>query len=338
MFEPSYFTDSLLLDIPGIEGYSLVIEENALLKYGTSQYIATIKGVPENFQAITGIDGLMVDGSFNLEKDGFYYAVAGQGVAGQLGIALDYTEPVHVYVPKKGMRPSLTLTSALNHDLIIPAGVFALLEEVDSRLVFVPLSFAAHLFEAGTRVSAIEIRLDESASVKTIQRTIQQHAGDKYYVKNKYQQHDMLYKTMKSEKWATYLILVFILVIASFNILGSLSMLIIDKKEDISILRSMGASPNLIRKIFLYEGWMISVTGVIAGLVLGVLVSLAQIHYELLTLPGHGSFVISAYPVKILLIDLLMITVVVLSIGFFAAWYPVRYISGKHLEINPAGR
>jgi lipoprotein-releasing system permease protein len=338
MFEPSYFTDSLLLDIPGIEGYSLVIEENALLKYGTRQYIATIKGVPENFRTITGIDGLMVDGSFSLEKDGFYYAVAGQGVAGQLGIALDFTEPVHVYVPKKGMRPSLTLTSALNHDLIIPTGVFALLEEVDSRLVFVPLSFAARLFEAGTRVSAIEIRLDENASVKTIQRTIQQHAGDNYHVKNKYQQHDMLYKTMKSEKWATYLILVFILVIASFNILGSLSMLIIDKKEDISILRSMGASPNLIRKIFLYEGWLISVTGVAAGLVLGVLISLAQIHFELLTLPGHGSFVISAYPVKILLLDLLMITVVVLSIGFFAAWYPVRYISGKHLEINPAGR
>jgi lipoprotein-releasing system permease protein len=338
LFEPAYLTDSLLIDIAGIEDYSLVIEENALLKYDTRQYIATLKGVPANFPAITGIESLMVDGAFSLESDGAFYAVPGQGVAGQLGISINFTEPIHVYVPKKGTRVSVNLTSALNHDYILPIGVFALLEEVDSRIVFVPLSFARQLFEAGTKVSAIEIRLKENVSVKTIQKQIQQKAGNNYLVKNKYQQHDMLYKTMKSEKWATYLILVFILVIASFNILGSLSMVIIDKKEDIAILKSMGATSKLIRKIFLYEGWLISAIGVSAGLIVGVLVSLAQTHFELLTLPGHGSFVITAYPVKLLIPDLVLITLVVLSIGFVAAWYPVRYISEKQMEINPAGK
>lgn len=338
LFEPDYLTDSLLIDISGIEDYALVIEENALLKYDTRQYIATIKGVPDNFKTITGIEGLMVDGTFTPESDGSFYAIPGQGVAGQLGISINFTEPIHVYVPKKGTRVSLNLTSSLNHDYIIPVGVFALLEEVDSRIVFVPLRFARQLFEAGTKVSAVEIRLRDDASVKSIQKQIQEKAGKNYVVKNKYQQHDMLYKTMKSEKWATYLILVFILVIASFNILGSLSMLIIDKKDDIAILKSMGASSKLIRRIFLYEGWLISAIGVIAGLIVGVLVSLAQIHFELLSLPGHGSFVITAYPVKLQIPDLLLITLVVLSIGFLAAWYPVRYISEKEMEINPAGK
>lgn len=338
LFEPQYITDTLLAEIPEIKDYAVVIEENALLKYGSRQYIATIKGVPKNFSSITGIDGLLTDGSFDLEANGLNYAVAGQGVAGQLGLMVNYTEPIHIFVPKAGTKMALNLTSALNHEAILPAGIFALLEEVDTKYVFVPLNFARQLVEAGSRVSAIEVQLAEGTGTKKIQKLIEQRAGAAYQVKNKYQQHDMLYKTMQSEKWTTYLILIFILVIASFNILGSLSMLIIDKKEDISIFRSMGATPKLIRKIFLFEGWLISLTGVVIGLILGVLISLAQIHFELLTLPGEGSFVITAYPVKISIPDLFLIAAVVLGIGFLAAWYPVRYISGKQLEINPAGK
>mgnify|MGYP004702234465 CR=1 FL=1 len=338
MFDPEFLTDSVLVSISDIERFSPVIEENALLRYGNRQYIATIKGVPSNFSEVTGVHDLMVYGSFGLEKDNTYYAVVGQGVAGQLGITLDFMEPIHIYVPKRGTRVALNLTSSLNHDYIFPSGIFALLEEVDAKTVFVPIGFARNLFEAENRVSALEVQLKDQASVKKVRKLIMERAGEQYVVKNKYQQHDMLYKTMQSEKWATYLILIFILVIASFNILGSLSMLIIDKKEDIAILRSMGATNGLVRKIFLFEGWLISLTGVAAGLILGVLVSLAQIHFELLTLPGEGSFVITAYPVKIALSDLLMITLVVLTIGFVAAWYPVRYITQSNTYINPAGK
>jgi lipoprotein-releasing system permease protein len=338
MFDPTFVIDSVLMDIEAISGFAPVIEENALLKYDTKQYIATIKGVPESFAVVTGISELIVHGSYLLEKDNTFYAVAGQGVAGQLGISLDYTEPLHMYAPKKGTRISVNLTNTLNHDYIFPSGVFALLEEVDAKTVFVPIRFASNLFDTGNKVSAIEIDIMDNASVKKVKKRIQSRIGDAYHVKDKYQQHDMLYKTMQSEKWATYLILVFILIIASFNILGSLSMLIIDKKEDIAILRSMGAAPDMIRKIFLYEGWLISVTGVAAGLILGVVVSLLQIHFELLTLPGEGSFVITAYPVKIEVIDLLFITFVVLAIGFIAAWYPVKYITERNTQLHPAGR
>jgi lipoprotein-releasing system permease protein len=338
LFDPAPVTDSVLSVIPGIKGYCFVIEENALLKYETRQYIATIKGVPENFASITGIENLMVAGDFNLQMDGNYFAVPGQGVASQLGISINFSDPLHIYVPKKGLRSNINLASALNHDYIYPAGVYSLLEDIDNRIVFVPLPFARDLFETGEKISAIEILLDETISPATTQKLIMSKLGETFQVKNKYQQHDMLYKTMKSEKWATYLILTFILVIASFNILGSLSLLIIDKKEDIAILRSMGATPQLIRKVFLYEGWLISIIGVTAGIILGVLVSAAQIYFELITLPGHGSFVITAYPVKIEIPDLILIAIVVLAIGFLVSLYPVRYISGKHLELNPAGR
>lgn len=338
LFDPTFFSDSIQHKVPGIADFSFVIEENALLKYETRQFIATVKGVPVNFANTTGIDELMIDGTFLLDQNGIQYAVPGQGVASNLGMNLNFNDPLHIYVPKKGIRTSVNLANSLNHDYILPSGVFSLLEEVDNRYVFVPLSFARNLFETGDMVSAIEIRLEDNVSVSTVSDQLKNLLGEQFHVKNKYQQHDMLYKTMQSEKWATYLILVFILVIASFNILGSLSLLIIDKKDDIAILRSMGASPSLIRKIFLYEGWLITVTGVLAGLFLGIMVSLAQIHFQWITLPGNGSFVITAYPVKIDPIDLALITAVVLSIGFLAAWYPVRYISGKHLILNPAAR
>ncbi len=338
LFDPTFFSDSIQHKVPGIADFSFVIEENALLKYETRQFIATVKGVPANFANTTGIDELMIDGTFLLDQNGIQYAVPGQGVASNLGMNLNFNDPLHIYVPKKGIRTSVNLANSLNHDYILPSGVFSLLEEVDNRYVFVPLSFARNLFETGDMVSAIEIRLEDNVSVSTVSDQLKNLLGEQFHVKNKYQQHDMLYKTMQSEKWATYLILVFILVIASFNILGSLSLLIIDKKDDIAILRSMGASPSLIRKIFLYEGWLITVTGVFAGLFLGIMVSLAQIHFQWITLPGNGSFVITAYPVKIDPIDLALITAVVLSIGFLAAWYPVRYISGKHLILNPAAR
>lgn len=337
-FDPSFLTGTILPGIPGVIGYAAVIEENALLTYEGRQFIATLKGVPSNFGVITGIDSLIIDGTFKLESGGDYFAVPGQGVASFLGISLNFTDPLHVYVPKKGLKASLDPEKALNHDIVFPAGVFSLLEEVDARTVFVPLLFASALFEAGNKVSALELKLAKGQSEKSVRKLLSDRIGQEYHIRNKYQQHDTLYKTMRSEKWATYLILAFILVIASFNILGSLSMLIIDKKEDIMILRSMGATRRLIRQVFLTEGWLISIIGSFTGLFLGILVCWLQIHFELISLPGEGSFVITAYPVDIQVNDLLFILSVVLGIGFLAAWYPVTLISGKELQLNPSPR
>ncbi len=335
-FDPGLLTAPILDKIPGIAGYSAVMEGNALLAYEERQFIATMKGVDDRFHEITGIDSLIIDGQFMPGGSGECFAVPGQGVAAYLGISLGFTSPVSFYVPSGGHSASFAPGKALKFGSCYPSGVFALLEEVDASTVFVPLDFARELFEAEGKVSALEVKVNPEFPVRKVRKTILEKAGDHFLVQTKYQQHDALYKTMKMEKWATYLILAFILIIASFNILGSLTMLIIDKKEDIMILRSMGAPEEMVRKIFLLEGWLISLAGTAAGLLLGVLVCLVQIRWGIVPLPGEGSFVISAYPVEIQIPDLLFISGVVLSIGFLAAWYPVRHIGGRELRFNPA--
>jgi lipoprotein-releasing system permease protein len=329
-FDPGYITKNVLAKYPERVEYATVIEDNALLTYNNRQFIATLKGVPDNFSDITGIDTLMVNGKFLLHADNIPLAVPGQGVATYLGIDLNKNQPVHVYVPKKGMKMVIDPNTALNYDNIYPGGVFSLLEEVDTRIVFVPLSFASKIFDTENKVSAIEVKCKEGTDIDKFKKTLEKNIGGDLYIKNKYQQHESLYRTMKSEKWMTYLILAFILIIASFNILGSLSMLIIDKKEDIRILKSMGASLGLVKNIFLFEGWLISIIGSLSGLVIGVLVCLIQIYFKLVTLPGEGSFVISAYPVELQIQDLASIFLVVMTIGFLAAWYPIRFITEEN--------
>ena len=331
MFDPANFNFEKVKNHPGIIHYSEVIEEVALLKYGSQIYPATIKGVPENYIKYTNIDSLIVNGSYSLKRDGIDYAVVGQGVAFNLGIRLSLADHIMIYVPKKGKQTSLNPAQAINRNYIFPAGIFSVLEEIDSKYILVSYDYAADLFESEQLVSSVELGISPSANDKTVQKEVQNILGDEFIVKNKYQQHDLIYKTMQSEKWAAYLILVFILIIASFNILGSLSMLIIDKKEDILIFRSMGATTKTIRQIFLFEGWLISILGAVIGSLLGVLVCWLQVKFEIITLPGNGSFVISAYPVEIIFSDIILVLSVVLLIGFIVSWYPVKFISQKYL-------
>ena len=331
MFVPADSRFEEIKNLPGVVHYAEVIEEVALLKYGNQQYPAIVKGVPANYSNYTNIDTLIVDGIFMLEDRGMDYAVVGQGVAYSLGLGLSFVDPIRIFVPKKGRQTSVNLARSLNFDYIFPAGVFSVLEEIDSKYMLVPYHFAAELFESENRVSAVELGLDPNVKAKKLQKEIQEILDDSFQVKNKYQQHDLVFRTMKSEKWASYFILVFILIVASFNMLGSLSMLIIDKKEDMFILRSMGANSKLIRKIFLFEGWLISIFGAVTGSLLGIFVCWLQIKFEMVTLPGAGSFIISAYPVQIIFSDILLILGIVLSIGFIASWYPVRFISHRFL-------
>lgn len=331
MFEPQYNDIEKIKNIPGVIHYAEIIEEMAMLKLGNNQYFAIVKGIPSNYREYTRIDSLIIDGEFKLRENGIDYAIIGQGVAWNLGARLTFTDSIQIFVPKKGRQMSLTPARDINYNSILPSGIFSVLEEIDSKYILVPFHFARDLFESENRVSSIEIGLSLNADFKEIQKEIQHILGDSFYVKTKYQQHDLINKTLKSEKLTAYLILVFILIIASFNILGSLSMLIIDKKDDILILKSMGASSQLIRQIFLFEGWLISVLGAFVGAVLGILICWIQIKFEIISLPGSGSFVVSAYPVQIIFTDIIMIIGVVLLIGFLAAVYPVKFISKKYL-------
>lgn len=314
----------------GILYFTEVVEENALLRYDERQYIATIKGVDEDFVKMSGIDSMIIDGDFTLVKDGKPYAVIGQGVAVNLAVGLNFISPVVFYVPRNTKLISLDPTKAFNRKYIFPSGIFAIQQDFDSEYVIVPLFFARDLLGYTNEVSAIEIKVDPAYEASVVQENIKELLGPAFSVKNRFEQQELLYKIMKSEKWAIFLILTFILVIASFNVIGSLTMLIIEKKKDIGILRSMGTSLSMLRRIFLFEGWMISLLGAFSGLILGTLICWVQQQFGIIKLQGSGSFVIDAYPVSIEMLDLIWVFLTVLLIGYLAAWYPVRYIGGRY--------
>ena len=319
--------------ISGISSVIPVVEEDALLRYGDRQYFATIKGVPANYSETSGLDTTCItSGRFILEANQTPYAVVGQGVAYYLSVGLSFTDPIHIYTLKKGTSGRPSLSNAFNHSTIYAAGIFSNQQEIDSKYVLVPFGYAQELFQMGNQVSAVEIGLKPGASEDQIKTELSGILGDKFTLKTQFEQHELFYKVMQSEKWAIFSILGFILVIASFNILGTLTMIILDKKADISTLQSMGANEKLIRTIFLFEGWMISLVGASFGVILGIAVCWIQIKYGLLKIPGNdGSFIFSSYPVEIRIGDLLAIFLLVTGIGFLAAWYPIRFISGKYL-------
>lgn len=313
--------------------FAEVVESNALLRYGNREVLATIKGVGVEYSLMTGLDSMMVEGKFKLKDAQNRYAVIGQGVAYNLSVGTNLINPISVYVPQKGRRAGMSIEGNFNMGNIYSSGFFSVQQEIDSKYVIVPIAFARELFEQPEKVNSVELKLKEGTSSKSVRKIISKILGENFVVKDRYQQHDYLYKTMQGEKYAVYLILILILIIASFNIVGSLTMLIIDKKEDISIFKSMGADKSSIRNIFLFEGWSVSFLGAILGTVAGLIICQAQIIFGFVKLQGGGgSFVIDAYPMKIIPIDILMIFCSVLLIGFVAAWFPVKHISGRFLE------
>ena len=321
-------------NLSGIASVTPVVEEDALLRYGDRQYFATIKGVPANYSETSGLDTTSItSGRFMLESGRVPFAVVGQGVAYYLSVGLNFTDPIHIYTLKKGTSGRPSLANAFNHSTIYASGIFQNQQEIDSKYVLVPFGYAQELFQMENRVSAVEIGLKPNVSEDKTKAEITGLLGKKFVVKTQFEQHELFYKVMRTEKWAIFIILGFVLIIASFNILGSLTMLIIDKKADIAILQSMGANQKLVRTIFLFEGWMISLSGAVFGLILGILICWIQIEFGLLKIPGNdGSFIFSSYPVEIRIGDLFAIFLLVTGIGFLAAWYPIRFISGKYLN------
>jgi lipoprotein-releasing system permease protein len=320
-----------LKDHEGILYLSEVIEENALLRYGDKQFIATVKGVSDDFVEMSGIDSMIYDGKFLLKDQKNSYAIVGQGIASTLSIGLNFITPIQIYVPKRTKNIILTPDKAFNRKYIFPSGIFAIQQDFDSKYVIVPIDFARELLDYTVELSSIELKIDPAFDQDRVQKELQALLGSEFEVKNRFEQQEFVYKIMQSEKWAIFLILTFILIIASFNIIGSLSMLIIEKKKDIETLRNLGANLKLIRKIFLLEGWMISLLGAIAGLLLGGIICMLQQRFGLVKIQGGESFVIDTYPVSMELMDFFFVFLTVLLIGYLAAWYPVRYITKKFI-------
>jgi len=331
VFIPEKKTLVSLGKLNGVEAWAEVLEENAVLRYEDQQYIATIKGVSDNYKAVTELDTAMWDGEFKLRDQNRMYAVAGLGVANYLGMRLNFVSPLCVYIPRRTASINANPESALIRKYISFSGIFAVEQDFDSKYIFTPIEFLRDLLEYKNEVSSIEVKLIAGADSKKVQKSIEELFGKEFRVQNRYQQQELFYRVMKAERLAIFVILTFILIIASFNIIGSLTMLIIEKEHDIEILKSLGADNPLIKKIFIFEGWLISFIGTIAGLILGFIVCFIQQHYGIIKLSGE-SLLIDTYPVEMRITDFLIVAATVMAIGYWAAWYPVRYLSHRYLN------
>ncbi len=331
VFTPDSAQLQALDGIEGIAGWSPVLEENALLRYDDKEYIATVKGVHENYQDITGLDSAMWDGEFMLRADnGRPHAVMGLGVANNLGVGLNFINPLIIYVPER-LGSVTNPANAFVRYVIFPSGIFSVEQEYDSQYIYVPIEIMRELLMYRDEVSALEIKFAPGAKEDQVQKDVEELCGQAYTVKNKYQQQEIFYKVMKSERLAIFFILTFILIIASFNIIGSLTMLIIEKENDIAVLRNLGAGNKLIKKIFIFEGWLISAIGAVLGLSLGFIVCWLQQELGFVKLQGD-TLIMDAYPVTMKAMDFIAVLATVLIIGYIAAWYPARYMSKKFLK------
>jgi len=340
-----YFTiDSTYLNqlhkLKGIEAMSAVIEENALVKNDEMQTIATIKGMTQHYFFATGIDEKIVAGEAVLSNNISHYALIGSGVAGKLGMNMfSSMSSLQLYFPnrKNPSTFSMTPTQLFQTYHIPTGGVFQIQQDFDDKYILVSLDFSRKLVKKPVQYTALEIVIQETTDKKQLERQIREILGENYLVQNRYEQHKWLYSIMQSEKFIVYLILSFILIVAGFNLIGSLLMLSIEKKKDMMILTSMGAENNLIRKVFFYEGLMLSLISAFAGLFLGVVFCLLQMHFSIIKLPESATFIINAYPVAFKAIDFVWVFITVVFLGLISSFFPAR-AAYKNLKMSEIGK
>lgn len=319
--------------IEGIEYACPVIEENALLKYKDRQAIVKLKGVDSTFAIMSQMDTLMVQGQFKLQENRTDYLVLGYGVAYRLQSRLsDFYSSIQIYVPDKSKKASSKLEDSFKTLSLFPSGYFSVRQDYDEHYAFISFKALQNILGQKNRCSAIELSVEQGYDYKEIQLEIKKLLGEGFVVKNRLEQQSVLLQVMQSEKAMVYLILGFILLIATFNIIGSISMLIVDKKPDMETLRSMGASKKLILRIFAMEGMMISLAGGIIGLFLGGSIAFIQQQFGVISLGQGGTgFVVDAYPVQIIFSDFLKVLFMVLAMSAISVLYPLRQLS-RNLE------
>ncbi len=321
--------ENKLQQTSGIQAYTPSLEDDALFTYGDKQLIGKLKGVGESYTKTCNVDSILVAGEFVLEQNDVHYACVGQGVAHKLSVGLMFRDVLHIYAPERSKRSSFVPTEEYNKTYAYARGVFSVQMDIDNEYIITSLELAQDLWKyTNNEVSSIEIKAIENADIQTIVKELQQTLGDNFTIKDRESQHEFMYKVTQGEKFVTFLIITLILIIASFSIIGSLSMLIIDKQRDIAVLRSMGADSKTIKRIFILEGWFIAVLGAIIGVILGVTICAIQEYFGIVKLPGaSANFIVQAYPVKVFFSDVISILFVVLLVGFLTAYYPVRRIS-----------
>ena len=306
---------------------SPVIEETALAVYDR-QLPVVVKGIPDNYDELTGLSHTIVTGEYMLRDSIVSYAIIGAGVAVRLEAGVAYSRPIELYAPHRRGRVNIANPAAsfTSRRFFVSAAFYSNQAPYDDSVVYIPIDEARVLFDYPTEATAIELRCADGVSVERVVQQLEKKLGSNYVVQDRYKQNGESFRWMQIEKWITFLILVFILLIAAFNIVGALSMLIVDKKENIATLRNLGADNRLIVRIFMTEGWLISMIGALSGLVIGVLLCWLQQEFGLLRLGESGAFIVDAYPVRLEWGDTLVVTAVVLLLGMLTASFPARML------------
>ena len=328
----------LLKELPEIEVFSESLEDNAMVQYKGRQTMVVIKGIEDNFNQLTAIDSILYGrGDWILQDEVVDYAIPGIELVSVLGTGIRFLDPLEVYAPKRGVKinvanPSTSFESSYLHSSGL---VFAVNQQkYDASYILTSLSFARELFQYETEVSSIELRLVADADLKKVKNEIRRILGNDFLVLDRYEQQADTYRIMEVEKLISYVFLSFILLIACFNVIGSLSMLIIDKRNDVVTLRNLGADDQLISRVFLFEGYMITFFGALIGVGLGLLLCFIQQEFGLISLgsgSSAGAFVVDAYPVSVYATDVILVLITVLVTGFLSVFFPVRYLTRRLL-------
>ena len=320
-----------------VKVFSQCVEGKALVVQGGQQVVVTVRGVEDNFlEQVSGQELFFGTGRLMLEEGGKDYGILGIQLAVRMGLQADFDKPLTIYAPKKGERvnPQNPLSSFNAHELYSPGVVFQVKQgKYDSNYILTSLSFARQLLDREGETTSIHLRLKDGTSVSRAKSEIQELLGPRFQVRDRYQQQEEVFHIMNVEKFIAYIFLTFILLVACFNIVGSLSMLMIDKKKDVETLRNLGATNQQICQIFMLEGRMISALGAVIGIVIGVTLCLLQQEFGLITMgDAEGSFIRESYPVSVHLQDLAIVFITVLIVGWLAVWYPVRHFSKSLLR------
>ena len=337
----SFATDSFpiqqLRQIPGVKAVNEIVCDLSLANYDDRQELLYLKGVPDNYFQTNHFEGMLVDGDTALYKLRQPCAIMGTGSAGKLEVNLLSYNLMKMYYPKRTKKNFANAAEAFNTRYIIPNGVICTNTNYDENYIFCPISFVRELMDYEGEVTSLEIQLKEGANTAKVRKQIADLAGEKFLLKDQQEQEDSLYKTMKSEKFMIYLILAFILILAAFNIIGALGMLILEKKTNTAVLFSMGASKSLIQKVFIYEGIMVSALGGLAGTLLGALICFLQQTFHIVKLGGGGAhYIIPYYPVQIRFTDLLVVLFTILVISLLTSIIPAYNLKKSDLYRNTA--
>lgn len=332
--------DSTLMRIRQLDEVAVatdVLEDQALAVYGDRQQMVTIKGVDDNYDKLTHIRQILEgDGDYALHAADMNYGILGLGVAYQLGIGYTYREPLKIYAPRReGQINMANLQDGFVEDELYSPGVLFSIKQgkYDKRYIITAIQFTRNLFDRDGELTSLELRLKPGSNFEHVKAKVQEMAGTRFVVRDRYEQQEDTFRIMKVEKLMAYIFLTFILVIACFNIIGSLSMLMIDKRNDVVTLRNLGASDRQIIRIFLFEGRMISAIGAVIGIAIGLLLCLLQQQFGLIGLGStEGSFVVDAYPVSVHPWDIVVVFFTVLAVGFLSVWYPVHYFAKRLLN------